>query len=84
LNARRYIECRGVPDTYGDLMKQIQQYEGKGGAKEIDDIVIKIEIPINYVDNQKLDGIEETLKNLSSLMAQSVGSQVTLQGNTQK
>lgn len=48
INTRRYIECRGLPDTYVELMKLIQQYEAKGGTKELDDIIIKQETAVQW------------------------------------
>jgi len=70
LNTRRYVECRGVPDNYVDLMAQIQHYEVRGGAKDIDEMKIKTEVPANYIGNEDLEGISETLKTMSILMNQ--------------
>jgi len=47
-NTRRYLECRGIPDTYDQMTTYIKQYEKKGGSKDIDnDVKVKIEAPVN-------------------------------------
>ena len=74
INTRRYIECRGLPDSYTDLMKIIQQYEAKGGTKELDEIVIKTErvqfaTQVEPEINMEMKEISDSLHKISAFMS---------------
>jgi hypothetical protein len=67
INTRRYIQCRGIPDTYAKLMEIVKDYEERGGTKDLDKISLKTEADISVVQQeaQQFMKLEEQINQIS-------------------
>jgi hypothetical protein len=62
---RRYLECRGAPKTYKELITMIREYEERGGHE--DEVKIKTETGVNLASSSfEMEMLKDRIEEISA------------------